>query len=71
MPYVERPATKLGRIGWLLLAWALLFGPFTVAMFFWFGWWALIVLAALIWMSDDYLKRGAVKDWEESLPFID
>ena len=38
MQYQEKPASRRGRIGWAVAAWVVLFGPFTVAMFLWFGW---------------------------------
>ena len=65
MPYEERPATRRRRIGWAIVAWVLFFGPFTVLMFLWLRWWALIPLAALAWMTYDYVRRGPVEDWED------
>ena len=65
MQYQEKPASRRGRIGWAVAAWVVLFGPFTVAMFLWFGWWALIPLVALAWMTYDYVRRGPVEGWED------
>jgi hypothetical protein len=58
MPYVEQPPSKKARIAWLVGAWLVFIGPFTVLFFFWFGWWGLISLALALWFSYDYLKRG-------------
>ena len=65
MPYVEKPASGRGRIGWAVVVWVVLLGPFSVAMFFWFRWWTLILLVALVWMTYDYVRRGPVEDWED------
>lgn len=59
MPYEERPPSKRARIAWLVGAWVLFIGPFTALFFFWGGvWWGLVALAAAVWLTYDYLKRG-------------
>ena len=58
MPYVEKPPSKRARVFWLIVSWVLFFGPFTVVLFFWAGWWGLLSLALALWFSHDYLKRG-------------
>ncbi len=65
VPYEEKPAPRQGRIGWAVVAWILFFGPFTVLLFFWMGWWTLIPLVALTWMTYDYVRRGPVEHWED------
>jgi hypothetical protein len=59
MPYQEKPPSKRARIAWLIGAWVVFIGPFTVLFFFWGGLWlGLPALALALWLTYDYLKRG-------------
>ena len=59
MPYVEKPPSKKVRIAWLVGAWLVFIGPFTVLFFMWGGvWLGLPALALALWLTYDYLKRG-------------
>ncbi len=59
MPYVEKPPSKRARIAWLVGAWVVFIGPFTVLFFMWGGlWFGVPALALAVWFSYDYLRRG-------------
>ena len=53
----EKPTTKKMRIGVLAIVW--LPGiALPIGLWFWFGWWVLILAAVGVWASADYLRRG-------------
>ena len=53
----EKPTTTRTRI--LIVAlWWLIGIPFAIGLWFWFGWWVLILPAVGAWASVDYLRRG-------------
>ena len=53
----ERPLTKRGRMIVAALVWVVA-GPFLVVLWYWFSWIALLFIAAAIWTTYDYIKKG-------------
>ena len=53
----EKATTKKMRIGVLAIAW-LVGVTLLIGLWFWFGWWVLILAAVGVWASVDYLRRG-------------
>jgi fatty acid desaturase len=53
----EKPTTRKTRIGALAIAW-LVGITLLIGLWFWFGWWVLILVAVGVWASVDYLRRG-------------
>jgi hypothetical protein len=53
------PVSKRTRVVRLIVAWV--FGvPFMIVMWAWLGWFSLILLAGMLWLSWDYYRRGEV-----------
>jgi hypothetical protein len=53
----EQPTTTTARIVVLAVVW--IFGiALLIGLWFWFGWWVLILAVLGLWASVDYLKRG-------------
>lgn len=54
----EKPLSKRGRVLSLIAAWIIVGIPTFIALWFWMGWWALLLLIPAAWASWDYLKTG-------------
>lgn len=54
----EQPISKRTRVVMVVLSWVVIGIPLFVGLWFWFGWWALILLAGAVWATFDYMKRG-------------
>jgi hypothetical protein len=53
----ERPITRRTRVVIVALLWAVGI-PLFVGLWFWFGWWVLLLVAASAWATVDYVRRG-------------
>lgn len=49
---------KCRRLGWIVGAWIVAGLPATIVVVYWFGWWAVIPVAAFVWVTRDYYRRG-------------
>lgn len=54
----EKPLSKRTRIVLVLLSWLIIGIPLFVGLWFWFGWWVLVLFAGAVWATFDYMKRG-------------
>lgn len=61
MPYEEKPSTKRTRIIVVGLLWLVL-GPFLIGLGFLIGWWAVVFVAASVWLTWDYVRKGSFVD---------
>lgn len=53
----QKPTPTRTRIA-IVAVWWLIGVPLLVGLWFWLGWWVLILAALGIWASVDYLRRG-------------
>jgi hypothetical protein len=53
----EKPLTRRGRIIVVALVW-IVGVPFMIVLWYWFGWVSLLIMAAAIWTSYDYIRKG-------------
>ena len=57
----QKPTTIRVRIAIVAVWWV--FGiPLLVGLWFWLGWWVLALVAAGVWATIDYLRRGRQLD---------
>jgi hypothetical protein len=57
MGYEERPATVRQRIFYFVIVWAVV-GPLFYWLAFSIGWYVLVLVAALVWLTWDYVRKG-------------
>jgi hypothetical protein len=53
----ERPLTRRGRIIVVALVW-IVGVPFMIVLWYWFSWVSLLLMAAAVWTSYDYIRKG-------------
>jgi hypothetical protein len=53
----ERPLTTRGRIIVVALVWVVGV-PFMIVLWYWFSWVSLFLMAAAVWTSYDYIRKG-------------
>ena len=54
----EKPITKRTRVAIIAVLWVIVGIPVVVALWFWTGWWSLLLLALAVWATWDYIKSG-------------
>lgn len=54
----EKPLTKRGRVFVFSGVWVIVGIPVFIALWFWMGWWFLLLLIPAAWATWDYLKTG-------------
>ena len=54
----EKDISKRARLVIVALLWMVLGIPLFVGLWFWFGWWALVLFAGAVWATLDYIRRG-------------
>lgn len=59
MPYEEKPSTRRTRMVISGFIWVVL-GPLFVMLWFLMGWLALIGVAAAVWWTQDYIRKGGI-----------
>jgi hypothetical protein len=53
----EKPLTRRGRIIVVALVW-IVGVPFMIVLWYWFSWVSLLLMAAAVWTSYDYIRKG-------------
>ena len=61
MGYEERPSTVRQRILYFVIVWALV-GPLFYRLAFGIGWYVLVPIAALAWLTWDYIRKGEMAE---------
>ena len=54
----EKPISPRTRLILVVILWVVVGIPVFAALWMWTGWWSLLLLAAAVWATWDYLKRG-------------
>jgi len=57
----EKPTTMKARIA-IIAVWWVIGIPLLVGLWFWLGWWVLVLVAFGVWATIDYLRRGQQLD---------
>lgn len=57
----EKPTTMKARFA-IVAVWWVIGAPLLVGLWFWLGWWVLILAAVGVWATIDYLRRGQQSD---------
>ena len=57
----EKPTTMKARIA-IIAVWWVIGIPLLVGLWFWLGWWVLVLAAVGVWATIDYLRRGRQLD---------
>ena len=57
----EKPTTMKARIA-IIAVWWVIGIPLLVGLWFWLGWWVLVLAAVGVWATIDYLRRGQQLD---------
>ena len=57
----EKPTTMKARIA-IIAVWWLIGIPLLVGLWFWLGWWVLVLAAVGVWATIDYLRLGQQLD---------
>ena len=60
MPYREKPTTRRTRILIVSVMWLFVGIPLMIGFWTWFGGWSLLLLAAAVWLTVDYVKQGDI-----------
>ncbi|MGI9609953.1 MAG: hypothetical protein ACR2NL_06625 [Acidimicrobiia bacterium] len=58
----EQEITKRTRIIIVAVLWMLILVPLLALLFAMIGWWVLIGVAAAVWATVDYIKKGGTGD---------
>lgn len=54
----EKPIAKRTRVLIVAVLWVIIGIPLFAGLWFWAGWWSLLLLAPAIWATWDYVKTG-------------
>ncbi|MDJ0923201.1 MAG: hypothetical protein QNJ77_01460 [Acidimicrobiia bacterium] len=54
----EKPISPRTRLILVVVLWIVVGIPVFVALWLWAGWWSLLLLAAAVWATWDYMKTG-------------
>jgi len=54
----EKPISERTRVVIIVALWLFVGVPLFVGMWFWMGWWVLLLVAAAVWGTVDYVRRG-------------